>query len=54
MATPPGFWSYVHADDEAESGRIVRLGRDLQSQYELLTGESVELLFLDKDAIAWG
>ena len=53
MSTPAGFWSYVHADDEAEGGRIVQLARDLQAQYELLTGEPIEL-FLDKDSIAWG
>lgn len=50
---PIGFWSYVHADDEAEEGRITRLARDVVAQYELITGEVIEV-FLDKDAIEWG
>jgi methyl-accepting chemotaxis protein len=48
-----GFWSYVHADDEAESGRFTRLARDVACQYELLTGEKINL-FLDKFALEWG
>lgn len=48
-----GFWSYVHADDDAEFGRITALGRDLAVQYEMLTGEAIEL-FLDRDALEWG
>ncbi len=47
------FWSYVHLDDEAEQGRIVELGRDVQRQYRLLTGGTLEL-FLDRDALEWG
>jgi hypothetical protein len=39
MGNPQGFWSYVHADDEAEGNRISRLARDVASQFELLTGE---------------
>lgn len=53
MAVAKGFWSYVHADDDAEGGRITRLARDLASQYEMLTGESIEL-FLDRDDLEWG
>jgi len=48
-----GFWSYVHADDEADGGRIGQLARDLVKQYEMLTAESIEL-FLDRDALEWG
>lgn len=48
-----GFWSYVHADDDTEGGRITRLGRDVVSQFELLTGERINL-FLDADALQWG
>jgi hypothetical protein len=48
-----GFWSYVHADDAAETGRIADLARDMVSQYELLTGESISL-FLDRDNLEWG
>ena len=47
------FWSYVHKDDEAENERISRLGKDVVKEYEMLTGETIEL-FLDKDGIAWG
>ena len=53
MATSEGFWSYVHADDEAEGSRISRLARDVSSQFQMLTGEPLEL-FLDEDAIKWG
>ncbi|MEI3866498.1 toll/interleukin-1 receptor domain-containing protein [Microbacterium sp. CCNWLW134] len=51
--TLSGFWSYVHADDDAEGGRIAQLGRDIAAQFELLTGESIEL-FLDRDSLEWG
>ena len=47
------FWSYVHADDAAEVGRVVALGHDVQKQYGLVTGGRLEL-FLDRDAIEWG
>ena len=47
------FWSYVHADDDAEGGRIVDLAHDLQAQYALLSGGQLDL-FLDRDAIGWG
>jgi hypothetical protein len=50
MANWQGFWSYVHADDQAEGGRISRLARDLAGQFEMFTGESLDL-FLDEDAI---
>ncbi|MDQ0612399.1 hypothetical protein QF046_000040 [Microbacterium sp. W4I4] len=53
MASNDGFWSYVHNDDDASFGKIVQLGRDLKSQYEMVTGTSVEL-FLDRDSLAWG
>jgi hypothetical protein len=48
-----GFWSYVHTDDDAEGGRIATLGRDIANQFELLTGEAIEL-FLDRDSLEWG
>lgn len=53
MTDPQGFWSYVRKDDEADEGRIVRLAKDVVSQYEMLTGETIRL-FLDKDALEWG
>ncbi len=48
-----GFWSYVHQDDDAELGRIVRLSQDVVAQFEMITGDTLEL-FLDKDALGWG
>ncbi|QIZ97465.1 toll/interleukin-1 receptor domain-containing protein [Leifsonia sp. PS1209] len=53
MAVIDGFWSYVHADDDAETGRIAQLARDVASQFEMLTGEPVQL-FLDRDNLVWG
>ena len=38
MADSQGFWSCVHADDEAEGGRIVRLARDVAAQFRMMTG----------------
>ena len=43
----------MHKDDEAENERISRLGKNVVEEYEMLTGETIEL-FLDKDGIAWG
>jgi hypothetical protein len=51
--TISGFWSYVHADDETEHGRIAELARDVVAQFEMLTGEDIEL-FLDRDKLDWG
>ena len=53
MAKSQGFWSYVHDDDQADGGRIIRLAKDVVAQVEMLTGEPLAL-FLDKDAISWG
>lgn len=53
MTTISGFWSYVHADDDADSGRIAQLARDVRAQFEMLTGESIQL-FLDRDELGWG
>ena len=54
MLPSQGFWSYAHADDEIEGGRIQKLARDIVNQYRLLTGEVIELLFLDKDTLKAG
>jgi hypothetical protein len=54
MTSSKGFWSYVHDDDAVEGGRIARLARDIVDQYQMLTGETINLLFLDKDDIHWG
>lgn len=53
MTPLQGFWSYTHADDEADSGRVAELARDIAAQYEMLTGESIDV-FLDRDALEWG
>lgn len=53
MSAQEGFWSYVHADDEAEGGRIKQLAHDISSQFEMITGEPLSL-FLDRDVISWG
>lgn len=48
-----GFWSYVHDDDQAEKGRIMRLAEDIKAEYELQTGDNL-LLFVDKNDLKWG
>lgn len=53
MANEGGFWSYAHADDDADGGRIADLARDLIAQYEMVTGEPIDL-FLDRDSLEWG
>jgi len=53
MAVIDGFWSYVHVDDDAESGRVAQLARDVASQFEMQTGEPIQL-FLDRDNLIWG
>jgi len=53
MASFKGFFSYVHADDQTEGGRLTRLARDVAAQFQMLTGEEITL-FLDKDALEWG
>jgi hypothetical protein len=53
MSSIGGFWSYVHADDDADLGRVVQLAKDVAAQYEAITAEPIEL-FLDRNALAWG
>lgn len=48
-----GFWSYAHADDSAEGGRITQLARNLQEEYSLVTAQEIQL-FLDRDDLTWG
>ena len=50
---PSGFWSYVHADEESERGRILRLCQLLEAEFSLLTGRQIEM-FVDRKDIAWG
>jgi len=51
VAELKGFWSYVHADDAADGGRVSLLARDVAAQFEMLTGEKIDL-FLDRDNVA--
>lgn len=53
MAESAVFWSYAHADDEAEDGRITRLARSVVQEHALLAGEAIDL-FLDRESLAWG
>lgn len=53
MGEAQGFWSYTHADDDAEGGRITQLARDVVAQFELLTAETIRV-FLDRDELEWG
>jgi hypothetical protein len=48
-----GFWSYVHDDNDAEGGRIVQLANDVCDQFQMITGEKINL-FLDKNSLEWG
>jgi len=47
------FWSYAHADNEREHGRILRLADLVRAEYEMLTGATIEI-FTDRAEIAWG
>ena len=53
MTELKGFWSYVHADDDVDNGRVSRLAQDVAAHFEMLTGEKISL-FVDKDEIEWG
>ncbi len=53
VVTLKGFWSYVHADNDTDGGRVSRLARDVAAHFEMLTGEKIRL-FLDRDDIDWG
>jgi hypothetical protein len=53
MTTMLGFWSYVHADDEAAFDLISALARDIARTYESIRNEPIDL-FLDRDDLAWG
>jgi hypothetical protein len=48
-----GFWSYVHADDDGDEGRILQLAADLQSEFAAITAGSLEL-FHDRTSLEWG
>lgn len=48
-----GFWSYTHADDEADGGRIQRLAKLLKDEFGIQTGAELDL-FVDREALRWG
>ena len=48
-----GFWSYAHGDNELDDGAILELARLLMEEYDLLSGEPLEL-FIDRANIVWG
>lgn len=51
--TVAGFWSYAREDNELDSGAILELARLIMEEYNLLSGEELQL-FIDRDNIAWG
>jgi len=53
MSNYDGFWSYVHDDDNAENGRITELAADIKKEYELVTGEKINL-FVDRASLKLG
>jgi hypothetical protein len=53
IAKQKGFLCYVHDDDGRDEGRLVQLARDVVDEFEMLTGERIEL-FIDRESIAWG
>ncbi len=48
-----GFWSYAHDDDILDGGAILELAHAIEEEYNLLSGEPLEL-FVDRSSIAWG
>ncbi len=51
--TAYGFWSYAREDNEQDGGNILELARLIKEEFNLLSGEPLEL-FIDRDGIAWG
>lgn len=49
-----GFWSYVHADDDAHYGAVSRLADHLAAQYKSETGGRDLELFRDSAELKWG
>jgi hypothetical protein len=48
-----GFWSYARDDNNLDGGAILELARLLAEEFDLLSGEPLEL-FIDRDGVAWG
>lgn len=54
MSDLMGFYSYVHADDENDLGRVTDLGRDIVGELKAITGDDDLELFLDRDGLHQG
>ncbi|MFD3926889.1 TIR domain-containing protein [Streptomyces sp. NPDC058614] len=52
-ADPVGFWCYSRRDDELDGGRIRRLSESIADEFEIITGERLEI-FLDESSLSWG
>jgi hypothetical protein len=47
------FWSYAHADDERQRGRVLGLADDLLDEFFVSTGDELNL-FRDRHSLEWG
>jgi hypothetical protein len=54
MSNLLGFYSYVHADDENDGGRVIQLGRDIVGELKAISGDDDLELFLDRDGLHQG
>lgn len=52
-ATYSAFWSYVRKDNKNDGGRILNLADDISREYELLSGDDLNI-FRDVQDINWG
>jgi hypothetical protein len=48
-----GFWSYTHDDNILDGDSILQLSRLIMEEYNLLSGEPLDL-FVDRNDLAWG
>lgn len=53
LVAAKAFLSYAHADNERENGKIRNLASLLKSEFEFLTGETIDI-FVDSAEIRWG
>lgn len=47
------FWSYAHADNVGDRGRLLALAEHIRLEFSLIHGTDVEL-FVDEDSLRWG
>jgi hypothetical protein len=52
-ADPVGFWCYSRRDDELDGGRIRRLSEFIADEFEIITGDRLEI-FVDDSSLSWG